>query len=132
MLSSLTLRVVDAPGVDTTVVVAAVEMLVFCVPNAPTPVGDDVAASKNEAWTSIVAAADVTTRMRLEVEVSSMGYEAGVIDRVMAPIAAVYVSPAVYAFAVIVPDILNVPADEAFQIEKWVASCEPAMFVHCT
>ena len=38
MLSSLTLRVVDAPGVDTTVVVAAVEMLVFCVPNAPTPV----------------------------------------------------------------------------------------------
>ena len=52
------------------------------------------------------------------------------IDITAAEMATVNVSPAVYAFAVIVPDPLNVPAVDAFHTLKCVASSEPAMLVH--
>jgi hypothetical protein len=38
-----------------------------------------------------------------------------------------YVSPAVYALAVIVPEPRNVPAAAAVHSVQWVASCEPAI-----
>ena len=39
-------------------------------------------------------------------------------------------SPAVYGFAVILPENKKLPAEILSQAVKCVASCEPAMFVH--
>lgn len=39
-------------------------------------------------------------------------------------------SPAVYGLPVIVPEKRKFPAVDASQTVKWVASSEPAMFVH--
>jgi hypothetical protein len=46
-------------------------------------------------------------------------------ERENAPMAAVYVSPAVYAFAVITPDPRKFPPVDASHREKSVASCDP-------
>jgi hypothetical protein len=52
-------------------------------------------------------------------------------ETVTPPLLMVNVSPAVNAFAVIVPDQPKFPAELADQPEAWVQSSDPATDVHC-